>query len=80
MGTPDYTFTLYMWETIYRRTCSFGGYPTLRHNEIRNLTANLSSEVCHKVSISPTLQPVTGETFKLASDSTDIWSKIRPCS
>ena len=47
----------------------FGGFPTLHHNEIWNLTANLLSEVCHNVTIEPTLQPVTRETFKLASAS-----------
>eukprot|EP00731_Ephydatia_muelleri_P026168 Em0018g268a len=51
------------------------GYPTLRHNEIRNLTANLLSEVCHNVTIEPTLQPVTRETFKLASTITDIGAR-----
>ena len=47
----------------------------LRHNEIRNLTANLLSEVCHNVTIEPTLQPVTRETFKLASAITDIGAR-----
>ena len=36
-------------------SCPFGGYPIVRHNEIRNLTANLLSEVCHNVTIEPTL-------------------------
>ena len=29
--------------------CPRGGFPTLRHNEIRNLTGNLLTEVCHDV-------------------------------
>ena len=44
-------------------TCPKGGLPTVRHNEIRDLTANLLSEVCKDVRIEPELQPVTGETF-----------------
>ena len=56
-------------------SCHLGGYPTLCDNEIRNFTANLLSEVCHNVTIEPTLQPVTRETFKLASAITDIGAR-----
>ena len=44
-------------------TCPKGGFPILRHNEIRDLTANLLAEVCHDVSIEPNLQPLTGEVL-----------------
>ena len=30
-------------------SCSFGGFPTIRHNELRDITAALLSEVCHNV-------------------------------
>ena len=33
----------------------------MRHNGIRDLTANLLSEVCSDVQIEPDLQPLTGE-------------------
>ena len=36
-------------------SCSMGGYPSIRHNEIRDLTAELLSEVCHSVSVEPHL-------------------------
>ena len=39
-------------------SCHMGGYPSIRHNEIRDLTADLLSAVCHSVSIEPHLQPV----------------------
>ena len=39
----------------------------MRHNEIRDLTASLLTEVCHEVSVKPNLQPITGETFNGAS-------------
>ena len=48
-------------------SCSKGGYPSIRHNEIRDLTANLVSEVCSNVSVEPMLQSITGETFHRAS-------------
>ena len=38
-----------------------GGFPTIRHNEVRDITATLLSEVCHNVSIEPHLQSLTGE-------------------
>ena len=37
-------------------SCSLGGFPSIRHNEI---TAELLSEVCHGVGTEPSLQPVT---------------------
>ena len=40
-----------------------GGFPILRHNEIRDLTAYLLAEVCHDVGIEPNLQPLTGEVL-----------------
>ena len=45
-------------------SCSRGGLPTIRHNEIRNITADLMGEVCHCVGIEPGLQPVTQEQFE----------------
>ena len=43
-------------------SCPKGGFPSIRHNEIRNLTATLLTEVCHDVCIGPGLQPVSNET------------------
>ena len=48
-------------------TCSCGGFPTIRHNEIRDITAELMSEVCHNVGVEPTLQPLSGETLRHAT-------------
>ena len=36
---------------------------TLRHNHIRNTTANLLTEVCKDVHVEPQLQPLSGEKF-----------------
>ena len=40
-------------------TCHFGGFLTVRHNDIRDSTASLLTEVATE----PTLQPLNGETF-----------------
>ena len=44
-------------------TCKRGGFTILRHNEIRDMTAKLLSEVCHNVAMELSLQPLSGETF-----------------
>ena len=43
--------------------CPTGGFPTLRHNELRDLTAKLMKEVCHNVCREPPLQPLSGESL-----------------
>ena len=57
-------------------SCPKGGFPTIRHNEVRNLTANLMSEVCNNVSIERMLQPITGEVFSGASAITDDGARL----
>ena len=42
-------------------SCKRGGFVTLRHNEVRNITANLLSEVCTDVKIEPMLAEMEGE-------------------
>ena len=74
-NTPSHCICGKSFTVEHALSCPFGGYPTLRHNEIWNLTANLLSEMCHNVTIEPTLQPVTRETFKLASTITDIGAR-----
>ena len=51
-------------------TCHMGGIPTIRHNEIRDLTASLVTEVCHNVATEPLLQPLSGELFSHQSANT----------
>ena len=48
----------------------------MRHNEVRDLTANLKTEVCHDVCIEPALQPVTGERSTGASAITDEGARL----
>jgi len=42
-------------------TCPCGGFPSISHNEIRDLTASLLSEVCCDVGVEPALQPLDHE-------------------
>ena len=45
--------------------CPHGGLPSLRHNELRDFTSSLLSEICSDVSIEPELQTLTGESMNL---------------
>jgi hypothetical protein len=44
-------------------SCSTSGFPIIRHNKVRSLTAQSLSEVCHNVTTEPHLQPLTGESM-----------------
>ena len=44
-------------------SCPRGGFPSIRHNEIRDITANLLTKVCHDVLVESDLQPLTGEVL-----------------
>ena len=57
-------------------SCPRGGFPTIRHNEIRDVTVNLLSEVCHDVRIEPDLQPLTGEVMSGASAITEDGARL----
>ena len=48
-------------------SCPTGGFPTLRHNEVRDVTASLLKRVANNVTVEPHLQQVTGEQFCLRS-------------
>ena len=45
-------------------SCPFGGFPTIRHNEVRDITAALLREVAHNVSVEPHLTPLSGEQLR----------------
>ena len=40
---------------------------SIRHNELRDITADLLLEICHNVRIEPSLQPLPGEQFHYKS-------------
>ena len=43
--------------------CRRGGFITQRHNELRDLEADMLSMVCNDVEIEPVLQELTGESL-----------------
>ena len=44
-------------------SCCKGGFISIRHNDVRDFTAELLSECCKDVSIEPILQELTGEAL-----------------
>ena len=71
--------------------CPRGGFPSIRHNEIRDITADLLSEICHSVGTEPNLQPVTEEqlTHRTANSedgarldivAENFWGRDRQCA
>ena len=63
-------------DSCHALTCSKGGLTIARHNEIRDLTASLISEVCSDVEVEPRLQPLSGEQFLHASANRDAEARL----
>ena len=62
-GTPTHCACGTNFSVEHVFSCPRGGFPSIRHNEIRDITANLLTEVCHDVLVEPNLQPLTGEAL-----------------
>ena len=56
--------------------CHMGGFPTIRHNGIRNITASLLTEVCNNVTTEPPLQPLSGESMTVRSANTNDGARV----
>ena len=71
-------------------SCSKGGLPSIRHNEIRDLTATLLTKVCSQAATEPELQLVSQEDFSLSTANVQdgarldivmngFWGEVRAC-
>jgi len=67
-----------------------GGFPSIRHNEVQDLTAGLLTEVCCDVGVEPALQPLDCEPLRYATANRedgahldvvarDFWGPNRQC-
>ena len=61
--TPSHCACGESFNTTHALSCHLGGFITLRHNELRDFTAELLAEVCNDVKTEPALEPLTGEAF-----------------
>ena len=57
-------------------SCSRGGFPTLRHNEIRDITASYLSEIRSNITVEPHLQPLSGESLHLSASNHDDAARV----
>ena len=57
-------------------SCPNGAFPSIRHNDVWDMTAALLSEVCLNVSNEPSLQPLSGESLSLASANPDSSARL----
>ena len=57
-------------------SCPKGGFASIWHNEIRDLTVNLLIEVCGDVSVEPDLQPLMGEELAYATSSIEDGARL----
>ena len=51
--------------------CKCGGFPSIRHNELRDITADLVTETSSDVMMEPPLQLLSSEVFKYRTTITD---------
>jgi len=61
-------------------SCSCGGFPSIRHNNIRDLTAKLLTEVCHNVATEPLLQPLSGERLLHRTSNSEDGARLDVCA
>ena len=51
-------------------SCKKGGFITLRYNHIKNVTAELLSQLIKDMKLEPVLQSLTGEIFEQRTENT----------
>ena len=61
---------------LFLLSCAKGGFPSIRHNEIRDLTATLLTEVCNDVCIEPELQPATDEELTRSTANSQAGARL----
>ena len=52
--------------------CRLGGYTIMRHNEVRDVEADLLREVCRDVQTEPALIPLSGQLFGRSTNHQDM--------
>ena len=57
-------------------SCSLGGFPTLRHKEVRDTIVGLIKQVAHQVTIEPHLQPLSGEHLRYSTANTEDQARL----
>jgi len=69
-GLPQSCWCGSPFNTNHAMICKTGGFVVIRHDEVRDLTAQMLREVCHDVRVEPELLPTGGRSFTLRSVNT----------
>ena len=69
-GLPQLCTCRNAFDPDHAMTCKTGGFICARHDEVRDLTAQMLSEVCRDVRVEPELIPTDGRTFSHQSANT----------
>ena len=56
--------------------CKKGGFVSSRQNNVRDVTAELVTEVCNDVAVKPLLTPLTRERFRYRTANVDDHSRL----
>ncbi len=75
-STPSHCTCGHTFSIEHALTCKTGGFPAVRHNEVRDITASMLTEVCHGVTIEPHLQPLSGEPMTYRSAITEDGARL----
>ena len=60
---PSHCECGHIYSVEHALSCATGGFPSIHHNEVRDLTASMLQDVCHDVRVEPNLQPLSGEVM-----------------
>jgi hypothetical protein len=73
---PSHCVCGHLFSVDHAMTCPTGGYTSIRHNEVRDLTASMLKQTCHDVQVEPHLQPLIGEVMMLRTANTDPGARL----
>ena len=65
LNTPSHCVCGANFSTDHAMICWHGGLTFMRHNDLRDITAELLSKVCNDVAIEPPLQSLSGEVITI---------------
>ena len=68
---PTHCSCVAPFSTTHAFSCSKGAIPSIHHDHIWDLTAQVVTEVCRNVEIEPTLQPLSGKSFQRRTANTE---------
>ena len=74
--TPSHCKCGHIFSVEHALSCATGGYPSIRHNEVRDLIASMLKDVCHDVQIEPHLQPLSAEVLSHRSAITENGARL----